>query len=329
MKLVKIENGWKDNVLGINLSIGNVCNHKCWYCFPGANEGNFKFPDIETIKKNTKHLFDYYLKNTNKEIFDIQFVGGEPTHWPKLEEYIKFLKDNYKCLISMTSNGSKSFEVWERIAPYFDRIQLSCHHEYVKIDEFVNLCDYLYEKNVVVSVSVMMDPYNWDKCISLVKSLKNSKHRFTIRYVELLGNNIHYTKEQKKLLSKHRARFPNLFWFWKNNKYYRSKVTGFDDKNKKYKLKDNHLLLNKQNNFFGWECSLGINWINILHDGEITGLCGQSLYGLKTKYNFRSENFVNEFSPTIIPTKCNQLSCNCMAETNMPKKKIIPICIKS
>ena len=44
----------------------------------------------------------------------------------------------------------------------------------------------------------------------------------------------------------------------------------------------------------------------------------------KNIYNLRDENFVKDFNPNIQTTICKQLSCNCMAETNMPKK-IIPI----
>ena len=65
MKLVRIENNWDERALAIDLSIGNVCNYKCWYCFPGSNEGNHKFPDYEIFKNNITHLLNYY-----KDYFD-------------------------------------------------------------------------------------------------------------------------------------------------------------------------------------------------------------------------------------------------------------------
>ena len=321
MKIIEVKNGWKKEVLGVYFSVGNVCNYRCRYCFPGAHEGNHKFPNIDLIKKNTAHLLDQYLQKTNKKQFDIMFYGGEPTHWPYLGDYINFLKQNYNCLISMVSNGSKDLNRWKSIALNLDRIQLSCHHEYVKIDQFVNLCDYLYEQNVIVSVSVMMDPAAWEKCLSLVDKLKKSKHKFTIRYAELIGEGIEYTLDQKQILSKHRARGPNLFWFYKNNKYYKSRVIVVDDKNKKHKFKDNQLLLERMNSFYGWECNLGVDWIAIDHNGDIQGLCGQNPYEAKEKYNFRCENFTKEFYPEIKPTICKNLTCNCVAETNMSKKK--------
>lgn len=327
MKLIKVENGWRKDVLGIDLSLGNVCNYKCWYCFDGANEGNHKFPEYETFTKNISHLLNHYKAN-GKKIFNISFVGGEPTHWPRLIDFIQYLKENFHCVISMTTNGSKKLDYWKRIAPYFDRIQMSCHHQYVDIEKFRDICDYLYTQNVIVSASVMMDPNCWDKCINLVDYLKSSKKRWTIRYAELLGKGITYTKIQTNILNLHRARGPNLFWFWKNNKTYMSKVIVTTMSGHKIKMQDNGILLKRLNNFYGWECNLGVDWIHVSFEGYISGTCGQMLYNQQFKYNLRDKDFSTNFNPTIMPVLCKQLSCNCMAETNMPKKKVIPICIE-
>lgn len=322
MNLVSIDNNWKDNVLNIDLNLGNYCNYKCWYCWPGSNNGTHKFPNIDVIKKNISHFIDYYKQHTNKTMFDIHFCGGEPTHWPKLPEFIKFLKENFNCLISITSNGSKKLEWWEQNSKYFDRIHMSCHHEFVNIEEYRDLCDYLYTQNVVVSVSMMMDPNAWDKCINLVEYLKKSNKQWTIRYVELIDDTINYTEEQKKILAMHRARRVNIFWFWKNNKYYRSKVVAIDNSGKKHKLQDNEILLKKLNNFYDWECSLGVNWVNISNNGTISGTCGQILYNENNNYNLYDVDFQNKFQPTIKPVICSKKQCVCSIETVMPKRKL-------
>jgi organic radical activating enzyme len=331
MNLIEINNNWRDEVLNIDINLGNYCNYKCWYCWPGSNSGTHKFPNINVIKKNISHFINYYKEHTNKKVFDVHFCGGEPTHWKDFPEFIKFLKDNFNCLISMTSNGSKKLDWWKQNAKYFDRIHLSCHHEFVKIDEYRDLCDYLYEQNVVISVSVMMDPRAWDKCLDLVEYLKGSKRKWTIRYVELIDSDIDYTEDQKKIIAKHRARRVNLFFFWKNNKYYRSSVTAIDSDYKKHKLEDNEILLKRLNNFYGWECSVGVHWVNVAMTGEIAGTCNQVLYGNDFSYNLYDKNFVSDFNPTIIPAICSKTSCVCSVETVMPKrkldnsKKVIPI----
>ncbi len=325
MNLVSVHNNWKDDVLNIDILLGNYCNYKCWYCFPGSNTGTHKFPSLYLIKRNLAHLINYYKEHTNKKVFDIHFCGGEPTHWKQLPELIKFLKQEFNCLISMTSNGSKDIDWWKENAQYFDRIHLSCHHEFVNIIEFRNLCDYLYEQNVVVSASVMMDPNAWDTCMEIVDYLKRSRKKWTIRYAELIGSFIKYTDEQKKVLANHRARRVNLWFFWKNNKYHRSIVTALDELGKKYRLKDNELLLKRLNNFNGWECTVGVNWINVSMNGDISGTCGQTLYGNKHNYNLYDVDFTDVFKPNIQPSLCTKAECTCVIETIMPKRKVIPI----
>ena len=322
MQITSVHNNWKDDVLNIDLSLGNICNYKCWYCWPGSNEGNYKWPDLDLLKTNITHLINHYLEHSNKKEIDIHFVGGEPTHWPKLFEFITFLKENFNCLISMTSNGSKKLEWWGRVAPYFDRIQLSCHQHYVDREHLREVCDLLYENDVTVSVSVMMDPACWNDCMSTVDYLKNSRHSWTIRYVELVHDKIQYTEEQKNIIKNHRARRVNWLWFWRHNKYYVSKIKVIDSKNKTHKFKDNEVLLKRLNNFHGWECSVGVNWIHVGMDGTISGTCGQLLYGNSQNFNLYSDTFMKDFAPNIVPAICTKTSCVCSIETNMPKKQI-------
>ena len=46
--MISIKNTETDFV--IELDLGNVCNYKCNYCFPGANEGTVLWPDINKIE---------------------------------------------------------------------------------------------------------------------------------------------------------------------------------------------------------------------------------------------------------------------------------------
>jgi MoaA/NifB/PqqE/SkfB family radical SAM enzyme len=330
MNIVSVENNWDDNTLRIDINLGNICNYKCWYCWPGSHEGTDYWPDLELIKKNTSHLINHYKNNSNKTVFDFHFVGGEPTHWPKLVDYVKFLKDNFNCLISMTSNGSKKIEFWKKIVPYFDRVHLSGHNEFMNVEQFRDVADLLYEHNVIVSVSMMMDPMAWDRCIEIVDYLKKSRRSWTIRYVELIGDNITYTEEQKTVLKKFKARRANIFWFFKNNKHYRSKVKVIDDRGKSHNFHDNEILLKKINQFNGWKCSVGVDWVHISRQGEISGTCGQIPFGELSYFNFYSENFESEFKPVLQYSTCANVACWCGIETNMKKykidnKKVIPI----
>jgi len=310
--ITQVTNNINNDTLMIDMSIGNICNYQCWYCFKGAHEGNHKWFNYDILIKNTDRLLNWY-KNQGKTKFDIHFVGGEPTHWPKLLDYIKYLKDNYNCLISMTSNGSKKLDLWNKFAKYFDKIHLSYHYRQANLQSFINVADLLYKNKVIVSASVMMDPLDWDKCILAIEKMKKSKYRWTIRYSEILSNK-EYTEKQKIILKKHKARSANPLWFFINNKYKSTKI--YVDKKR---VPDNYILVNKLNKFKGWKCNLGLDWIHISPNGELSGTCGQHLFGKDKNYNFRQKTFYKKFNPTLQPVICNQCECKCMPETNISK----------
>ena len=69
--IIKVENNQPENVLRIEYMLGNTCNQKCNYCFPGSNEGDLPWPELETVKKNLKKVLDHY-KNNGKEIAKIK-----------------------------------------------------------------------------------------------------------------------------------------------------------------------------------------------------------------------------------------------------------------
>lgn len=323
MQIIEVKQNWKNDLMRIDLTLGNYCNFKCWYCFPGCNDGTHKWPDFELFKKNLSHLLDYYLEHTDKKRFDFHIMGGEVTHWPNFFDLIEFCKQKYDCIFTLTTNGSKKLEWWSKAAKYLDYVKISSHHEFTNIEHTRNVADLLYEHNVLVVIAVLMDPFEWDKCMNTVEYYKKSKHRWTIRYLEvILQDSVKYTNEQKKILTNLRARRANPFWFLRNNKSYTSKVKVIDDLGKLHKVDDQIIILNRLNNFKNWECSLGINWIAVKFDGTVSGICGNGLYENNVKYNIFTEDFINKFTPKITSVICQQNSCWCGFETNMPKKKI-------
>lgn len=323
MNIVEVKQNWPDDLLRIDLTLGNYCNYKCWYCFPGCNDGTYKWPNFDLFVKNLSHLLDYYLENTDKKRFDFHVMGGEITHWPKFFDLIKYFKSKYDCIFTLTTNAAKTLKWWDSAAQYLDYVKISSHHEFTDTDHVRNVADLLYEKGVIVVVAVLMDPYAWDKCIDAVEHYKKSKHRWTIRYLEIiLQDKISYSEDQKKILNNLRVRGPNIFWFFKNNKSYRSKVKVVNDQGKTRRIEDHIIIHQRLNNFKGWECSLGVHWISVKFDGTVAGICTNGLYENGDTFNIFQEDFIEKFSPKITSAICTQDGCWCGFETNMPKKKL-------
>lgn len=325
MDIVEVKQSWPDDTIRIDVNLGNYCNYKCWYCWPGSNEGTHKFPDFDTIVNNLSYLLDYYLNNTNKRKFDFNILGGEATHWPRFLDFIKYFKEHYDCVFTVTTNGSKKIEWWKEAVKYLDYIVLSSHIKFADINHLRDLADLIYENNTIVVMLVLMDPTVWDECINSVNFYKKSKRKWSIRYVEIIHEKVQYTPEQKKVMQKLRARRANLFWFFKNNKSYRSNPKVVTDKGKTIRVKENQILLDRLNNFKGWECNAGIDWISVKVDGTLSAICGNELYNLTDKFNLYESGFIEKFNPKIIPTTCNRDGCWCLFETNMSKRKVIPI----
>lgn len=324
MEIVEVKQNWPDGYFKIDFSIGNICNYKCWYCFPGSNEANYKWPDFDLTVKNLSHLLDYYIKNSKKKKFEINLLGGEVIHWKNFIPFLKFFKERYNCVFSLTTNGSKKIEWWKENFVYLDQVTLSHHQEWCKKEHLRDVADFLYESNVLVNITLIMDPKLWDGCLESVEFYKKSRHKWSIRMHEAFQDKIPYTDQQRTVLSKLRARSSNFFYFLRVNKLFRSKVTVIDKNNKKYRLQDQQILNDRLNNFNGWKCQLGIDWISIKTNGEITGACRNKLYNDSTiSYNIYDADFIEKFHPSLVSTICDQSSCWCGFESEMPKKKVL------
>jgi MoaA/NifB/PqqE/SkfB family radical SAM enzyme len=323
MEIIEVKQNYPEEYFIIEVSIGDICNFQCQYCYPGSNSAIYKWPNYELLVKNLSHLVDYYIKNTNKRKFEFNILGGESTHWKYFIPFIKYFKDRYDCIFSLTTNGSKNLNWWKEAVLYLDQISISHHQQFTNIVHTRDLADLIYESNVFVNIMIMMDANDWDNCLKSIEYYKKSKRRWSIICKEIIDKNITYTDKQRKLIKDYRIRSSNPFWFFKVNKQYRSKVTVIDEKNKSYKIQDNTLIFERLNKFLGWECSLGVNWISIKHNGNISGICNNSLYNIEEILNIYDINFIEKFQPKIISTVCKKDSCWCAFEANMNKKKVI------
>lgn len=318
--IVEVQQNWPSNLLRVEVILGNYCNYKCWYCWPGSNAGTVKFPNVDLAIKNISHLLNYYKEHTGKTKFDLSLLGGEPTHWPQFIKFVSYFKENYDCIITMKSNGSKGISWWNDAAPYLDDVAISVHHEFADLDHIKSVCDFLYDKDVSVNAQVMMDPFAWDKCIYIVEYLKTSDKKWAIRYSELIDDKINYTEEQRTLINKVRARSRDQDWGLRVSVQHFKKIYVIDDQNKKTNVSEKTIILYGLNKFLGWECNLGVDWICIAPTGQIIGNCPNKVYD--NDYYVYSDDFIEKFNPKIKPVICFQSKCVCSFDTVMNKKKL-------
>jgi len=310
------------NILRISYQISTVCNYTCDYCFPGSRDGQYPFrKDWKQLADNFTAMFNYYKTHTNKNKFELSLAGGEPSMWAPLEKFCNEVKKENDVIIQLVSNASRTLRWWEENAHLIDKAALSCHHKEVDIDHFIQVADILYKKGTLTVVQVLMDPLAWDKCLDLIEKLKTSKYGWAIRLQRLEKTD--YSVEQIEFLKKPLLRRPNLWSEWQQRKksFNKEPIAIFPDGSKQ-RLSAHELSLNNWNNFYGWSCNLGIDSVFITPNGDITGTCNQKLFNLDYLYNIHDLDFKEKFNPTIQPTLCKSLSCWCVPEANLTKKKL-------
>lgn len=319
----EVRNNTPTNMLRIEYMLGNLCNYKCSYCFPGSNEGNYKWPDVNIVIKNLSHLLDYY-KSNGKDLFKFYLIGGEPTLWKDLPKLVTYLKEHYNVMIHISTNATPSVKWWQKNAKYYDSIEISVHNQFVNPDHIIEVADCIYDQKVQVVANVLMDPDNFEKCQDILEHLKSSKRRWVI-----IAKSVHfngqtkYTEKQKEYFDKTLKRYPNPIYYLQtaNFKHRKNKIWVINEDDSKQRVKsDNWFALNNLNHFKGWTCNLGVDNIEIYQDGTISGNCREKIYNIGKYFNLYSDDFIEAFHPTIEPVICSRDTCTCTSEIVLRKK---------
>lgn len=325
-KIIKITNNISPNIFRIEWVVGNLCNRKCWYCFPGANEGDLPFPsDIELLKKNFSKFFDRYVEN-GVDTFEILLTGGEPTLWKEFPQILDFFKENYNVLIRTLTNGYRKLDWWKDNAKYFDHVEISVHNEQSDIDHIIAVGDFLFENETMVVANVLMDPKNFEACKNIVEKLKTSKYPWPIIAKTVFFDGIpNYTLEQKDYFKdtvKHRIPERSLV-----EKFFKGRPEGnrywvtYENGTEFEVPHDRWIALEELNHFYGWKCNLGVEAVQITSKGIITGGCIQPLYESQEHFNILDPDFAEKFNVSLQPITCKQLTCACTTEIHINKFK--------
>lgn len=291
--------------LSIELELGNVCNFKCSYCFPGANTGDKLWPNVDRLST----ALIRYLQTHNRKT-RLYLVGGETTLWKDLPEFCKTIKAAHDVIITISTNASKSLRWWDQYGDCFDAVHISLHAEESNIDHIIKVADLLYEKEIETNVDVLIAPDNFDKCVKLVELVHNSKNKFPIIAKTVLIDGKHnYTDVQLEYMNEPIKRIPDMQWYDKVRKKPRTTVLIDDDT---IVYNDNYFALNNLNYFKNWMCHLGVDIARIDHAGNVKGNCGQTV----------NQNIYTDDRFKIQPVVCEQEICNCSGEMCVTKWRI-------
>jgi MoaA/NifB/PqqE/SkfB family radical SAM enzyme len=331
-KIIKIINVQENNVLDIRFWPTDICNYDCSYCFPNSKDAIYRYPkNVDTVVRNFRKLFNVYNEKFGKDTFYINLVGGgEPTLWPQFSYFCEHIKKEHNVRLQVTTNGSRTLRWWEENIQYLDKVVLSCHNEFVDLENFINVADYVYEQGKVINALVLMDAPNFDKCVNIVETMKStSKHPWLIEVKTVVDSPGHdvgsYTEEQLKYMRMGLKRIPDGEWILKHmDQLVPFKSIGMFDDGSVKPFKPDDYISQQINNFYNWKCNVSIENLVISYDGKVTGSCQEEVF-TNTNLNMFSENFEEEFNSEALALKpiiCPRLHCGCTPDTHITKEKV-------
>lgn len=325
-KIIRIEPAnTKQKQFSINWMLHDRCTYDCSYCPPDNKKGNDDWLKI-TFSKQFVDKLDDWLKQQGIDNVAIHFTGGEPTVWPRFIELVDYINEK-GWQIRMTTNGSRSLSWWEDNCKKFHSISMSYHSEGADIDEFIEKCK-LISKHVLFHVGIMMNPTKWKEATEVVRRLKPTNIRYTVRPLQrnfgLVGIDIpEYSEEQLSYIKNYRVPLiKKLIWYAARfsltifkQKQPIPEYVFVDEQLKRHHLYPNELVLNNQVNFYNWKCNAGLDQIFINSLGQIYGgtcLQGPLMGNIQEPDNIK---WAEE------PITCKSLHCGCYADIKITKWK--------
>lgn len=284
----------------VTLFVHNVCNFRCSYCNDYHRDGSNRWP---TDWKPYLNLIKE-AKKQNKYIY-VEILGGEPTLWPKFQEFVDTISDDY-VFVEYATNASRTISYWEQFKVQRSFVFLSWHSEHINDDHFVEVAKIMQHK-ASVSIPLMIIPDNFERAKILYKRLTEFNVEITPKFTRtsINGTNYYnYTEEQRE-------------WI-KNNSWHKMKPFGIDWKIPRNLHFNGELVrfmtvLDKNmHKFSGYTCTAGIRRLMVEPDGNIKR-CTKGVGG--SLGNIKNENYTLPRDPIV----CNYRACPCKLDAIVEK----------
>ena len=316
--VIEIKNTSK--YLTLTWILNNICTNSCSYCPTNLHSGTNHNYSWDHAQEFIKECFKRYGK------VHCSVSGGEPTVSPFFKDLVNLIWDLGGSM-HLTTNLVRNKDYWIDIANKTSGISASYHPEFMndfQEIEFIEKIAFL-SYQTYVTVRIMMHPAHWDKCMNFYNKLKDTDYPFFMEMVRILPNygqgdpfcQINYNEDQESILNNHspimRIREnPDLNFRHNPIKSYMI----FDDNTSKILDFENTSILENtnQNNFYGWNCNVGLESLLVRWSGEVQrGNCAEGgiIGNINNEINWPTESII-----------CKKNICHCIADLILSKKKL-------
>jgi len=310
--MIQLERDTDRKVTVVEWTLGNRCTFACSYCPDVLHDGSAGWHDHEKLTEFLDVCHDHYHGYLGREVI-VQYTGGEPTVYPKFKKLIAYAKER-GIMQSMISNGSRTERFWKEIVPYFDKIHLSYHGEFVDPEHFIKIAK-IIEPVTDLHINMLMIPNRFDELLVVAARLRHECPNANIQLKPLqigFGEELYpYTDIERKVL--------NTMHSFSARATPRGglppgslKMTNADGTTGR--TVSNSLILAGANKFEGWTCDIGLDTLNVDMWGEIRG-------GLCRVGGSYGNIYTGDYTLPAEPTICNKEWCTCHLDIMVTKHK--------
>lgn len=299
------------DTLYIYWTLTDFCNFRCSYCPDSLHSGEYArsikpgFPSEEHIQL----FIDKVLANLNGRFLNMTISGGEPTLHPMFKTIIE--KMNPHGSVEVVTNGSRAVEWWQDMAVLPDKVTISLHPEFSKLDKINELGNFLLDNNIDLTFNLMCDPEHWQWVVDVKTLLDprlhghiNAKILTDHKNKETDGKPFSYYEDQLEFIKKQQSNIPN------SDK--RKRTFAIYEDGTQSGLDAFRLVTNNQHIFTGWSCSAGKDGLRVSFDGNVyAGICSIKTLGKLATFEFEKEDIT-----------CTKPYCKTAGDINLNKKRI-------
>jgi len=320
-KIIEIKRN--HDVLYVYWTLTDFCNFRCNYCPSSLHAGDYKngrkpgYPSNDEIRTFLDKLINVHAKD---RVLLVSIGGGEPTLHPMYEEIVDTLYPH--GIVETITNGSRDFKWWQGLNHLPDKLTISLHSEWTKMDRVNELGEFLLDNKVQVAYNMMCDPGDWNRVQAMYNQMSLRLRPYVAGKIITdhddgpdNGKPWDYTDEQMEYIKSIYATGERPA---KRRKIYEgvniTPVIYYKDGSTSKMENPFEVVNNWQHSFTGWECSAGRNGIAIDFDGyAYAGNCRTQRLGRLDKFDLLS-------NPIICPNKW----CKTAADIQTNKRYIAP-----
>ena len=307
--------------LAVTWQVNNFCNYKCSYCNPGNWGGSHRNDDnLDVYLRNLEIIINRY-KSVGYKHYKFFFSGGEPTAWKNFIPICEWLREQLPdCTLAVNTNLSRPLAWWEKHYHLFDDVVASFHVEFADKEKYKENNIFLCDKVNYLCTKMLMHEERFWEVVEYGEHLKTVMPNYFLEWTPLFdemsvnaGPWQYKDPAKKKFIDEHNVEMN----FTIPKPYKESKAVSwnkYDDGTKAY-TNSNEIIVNGQNFFKGWACSVGDS-IFINPVGEVSlASCGQ---GDRVGHILDD---INKVGPKQIT--CGKEHCHCGTDIIIPKFELI------